>query len=193
VRHFKKTLRSTIYILTIIAASLLLGFRVFTNPVYITGHLKRNPKDTSAYVEGIAVIVKGDNKILAHTFVDRQGNFEITFTPAKEKSFDFFVFGVAVDTVLIGSVKTFDSDTPEMTFYIPALRKKNFVGQMLCPKCNKADKVYKIVYGDGMPIKMEISESSDTTYSSIVNGRFYAGTCLVGIPKYFCDRDKIKF
>jgi len=193
VRHFKQTLRLTIYISTILAATLLLGFKLLTNPVHLAGHLKKNPKDTSAYVEGIAVIVKGDNKILAHTFADRQGNFELIFTPNKEKSFDFFCFGVGVDTMLFSSVRTFDSDTPDITFYIPALRKKNALGQMLCPKCNKADKIYKIIYGDGMPIKREISESGDTTYSSIVNGRFYAGTCLVGIPKYFCDRDKIKF
>lgn len=193
VRHFKQTLRLTIYILTICFATLLLGFNFLTNPVHITGHLKRNPNDTSAYVEGIAVIVKGDNKILAHTFADRKGNFKVTFTPNKEKSFDFFCFGVGIDTMLFGSVRTFDSNTPDLTFYIPALRKKNFLGQVLCPKCNKADRVYKIVYGDGMPIKMEISSIGDTTYSSIVNGHFYAGTCLVGIPKYFCDRDKIKF
>jgi len=172
--------------------TLLLGFSLLTNPVTITGHLKRNPKDASAYVEGITVIVKGDSKILAHTFTDRQGNFEITFVPDKEKSFDFFVFGVAVDTMLIGSVKSFDSNTPELTFYIPALRKKNFLGQMLCPKCNRADKVLKIEYGM-LPIRMEISDYGDTTYSNIENGRFNAGTCVAGIAKYFCDRDKVKF
>ncbi|MDQ6758191.1 MAG: hypothetical protein M3004_14810 [Bacteroidota bacterium] len=165
-----------------------------TNPVHITGHLKRNLKDTSAYVEGIAIIVKGDNKILATTFADRQGNFEITFTPNKEKSFDFFVFGVAVDTLLIGSVRTFESDTPEMTFYIPALRKKNFLGQMLCPKCNKADKVYKIRYGDGLPMATRhVSENGDITYSPIVNGHYNAGTCIVGVATFYCDRDKVTF
>ena len=66
--------------------------------------------------------------------------------------------------MLIGSVKTFDSDTPGMTFYIPALRKKNLLGQMLCPKCSKADKVYKIRYGDGLPVATRhISKSGDTT------------------------------
>lgn len=188
------TLRLTIYISTIFFAIFLLSFRLLINPVYITGHLKRNPKDTSAYVEGIFVIVKGDNKVLAQTFADRQGNFEITFTPAKEKSFDFFVFGVAVDTMLIGSVKTFESDTPEMTFYIPALRKKNILGQILCPKCNKADKVYKIRYGDGLPLTTRhISENGDTTYSPIVNGHYNAGTCIVDVATYYCGRDKVKF
>ena len=114
VRHLKQILRLTIYIFIITAATLLSGFRLLTNTVTITGHLKRNPKDSSAYVEGIAVIVKGENKVFANTFADTQGNFEITFTPGKEKSFDFFVFGVAIDTMLVGSVNSFNSDTPEM-------------------------------------------------------------------------------
>lgn len=193
-RHFKQTLRLTTYISTILFVTLLLGFNLLTNPVHITGHLKRNPKDTSAYVEGIAVIVKGDNKILTHTVADKNGNFEVTFTPNKEKYFDFFVFGLAVDTMLIGSVKTFVSDTPELTFYIPALRKKNVLGQMLCPKCNKADKVYKIRYGDRLPMATQIvSETGDTTYSPIVNGNYNAGTCIVGVAAFYCDRDKVRF
>ena len=34
-----KTLRLTIYISTILLATLLLGFELLTNPVHITGHL----------------------------------------------------------------------------------------------------------------------------------------------------------
>jgi hypothetical protein len=187
-------LRLIIYISTILLATLALGFRLWTNPVHITGHLKRNSKHSSAYVEGIAVIVKGDNKVLAHAFADTQGNFEVTFTPEKENSFDFFVFGVAVDTMLIASVKSFDNDTPEITFYIPALRKKNFFGQILCPKCSKADKVYKIRYGDGLPLATrQISGNGDTTYSRIANGNYNAGSCIVGVATYYCDRDSVRF
>ena len=192
-RHFKQTLRLTIYISTILVSTLFLGFRLLNNSVHITGHLKLNPKDTTAYVGGINIIVKGDDIVLAKTFADKQGNFKLTITPNKEKSFDFFCYGVGVDQMLIGSVMTFENDTPDLTFYIPAIRKKNFLGQMLCPKCHRADKVYKIIYGDGMPVEREISESGDTIYSTIVNGHYYAGTCLVGIPKYFCDRDKVQF
>ena len=65
---------------------------------------------------------------------------------------------------------------------------------MLCPKCRKADKVYKIRYGDGLPLSTRhISESGDTTYSPIVNGHYNAGTCLVGVATYYCHRDRIKF
>jgi hypothetical protein len=165
-----------------------------TNAVQITGHLKRNPKDTSAYVEGISVIVKGGNKILAQTFTDRQGNFELNFTPDKEKSFEFYCYGLAVDTLLIASVRTFESDTTDLTFYIPGITKKNFFGQTLCLKCKKADNVYKIRYGDALPVvSIRVSENGDTTFSRIVNGHYNAGSCIGGVATYYCDRDKVEF
>ena len=189
-RHFMSPF---IAINIILFSTLFFGFRPLTNPVYITGHIRLNPKDTSAYVQGLFVCVKGDGKILAKTFADSKGDFNLTFTPGKEKLFDFFCQGIAIDTLLLSSVTTFESDTPDMTFYIPAPTKKNTLGQTLCPKCKKADKVFKIAYGDGMPLKMDISKTGDTTYSNIVNGRYYVGTCLTGIAKYYCDRDKVKF
>ena len=194
VRHFKQKLRLTIYISTIFLSTLLLGFKLLTNPVHITGHLRKNPKDTSAYVGGITVIVKGDNKLIAKTFTDRHGNFELTFTPKNEKSFDFYCYGLAVDTLLIASVQTFESDTPDLTFYIPGIKKKNSLGQTLCPKCKKADKVYKIRYGDALPlVTRQVSENGDITYSRIVNGHYNAGFCIVGVATYYCDRDKVEF
>ena len=193
-RHFKQTVRFIIYISTILLATLLLGFKFLINPLHITGHLKRNPKDTSAYVGGISVIVKGGNKILAQTFTDKQGNFELKFTPDKAKSFDFYCYGLAVDTLLIASVQTFESDTPDLTFYIPGITKKNFLAQTLCPKCKKGDKVYKIRYGDALAVlARQISENGDTTFSRIVNGHYNAGSCIGGVATYYCDRDKVQF
>ena len=193
-RHFTRKLRLTTYISTILVLTLLLAFRLSTNPITITGHLKTNLKDTSAYLEGISIIVKGNNKILAQTFTDRQGNFELTFTPDKEKSFDFYCYGLAVDTLLIASIRTFESDTPDLTFYIPGVTKKNFLGQTLCPKCKKGDKVYKIRYGDALPVvTRQISENGDTTFSRIVNGHYNAGSCIGGVATYYCDRDKVEF
>ena len=192
VRHFKQTLRLTIYILTIFFATLLLGFRLFTSPVTITGHLKKNPKDTSTYNENIVVFVKGDNKILAKTLTDLKGNFSMTFTPKNEKSFDFYCTGLAVDTLLLSSVTTFESDTPEMTFYISGQHKKTALGKTICPKCKRTDQVYKIQYS-GMPVMTRhISKTGDTTYSPIYKDT-YQESCIVGPAKYYCDRDKAKF
>lgn len=64
------------------------------------------------------MFVKADNKVLAKTLTDDKGDFTITFTPKKEKSFDFYCTGLGIDTLLLSSVTTFENDTSEMTFYI---------------------------------------------------------------------------
>ncbi len=191
-RHFIQPLRLKIYISTIFLATLLFGFRFLINPVHITGHIRKNPKDTSAYIDKLLVFVKGDNKILAKTFTDDKGNFEMTFTPEKEKSFDFYCNGLGIDTLLLASVTTFESDTPEITFYIPGPHKRNTLGKVICPKCKRTDKVYKIEYGDAPVMTRHISKSGDTTYSPIYKGT-YQESCIVGPAKYYCDRDKVKF
>ncbi|MCC6289302.1 MAG: hypothetical protein IT249_15590 [Chitinophagaceae bacterium] len=175
--------------------TLLLGFRHLTLPVTITGHLKKNPADTFAYTNGIIVFVKGGNKVLAKAVTDNKGDFIITFTPKKEKSFDFYCTGLGIDTILISSVTVFESDTPEMTFYIPGIRKKTTLGKTICPKCKRADKVYKIVYSDGIPDHFDDDKTANKQNSNpkIIDGEYYAGTCIVGIAKYYCDRDKVEF
>ena len=110
----------------------------------------------------------------------------------KEKSFDFFCYGVGVDTMLIASVTTFESDTPEMTFFIPTIPKTNTLGKIFCPKCKRTDKVYKIRYGDNPTYVRHINASGNTTYSPLYKGT-YQEDCTERPAKYYCDRDKIKF
>ncbi|NCT74225.1 MAG: hypothetical protein GXC78_06840 [Chitinophagaceae bacterium] len=178
--------------MTFFAVALLFGFRQFTLPVTITGHLKKNPKDTSAYIQNIVMFVKGDNKLLAKSKTDHKGDFTITFTPMNEKSFDFYCTGIGIDTLLLSSVITFESDTPEMIFYIPRKHKKNSFGKTICPKCKRTELVYKIEYGDAPVMTRHISKNGDTTYSPIYKGT-YRESCIVGPAKYYCDRDKVKF
>ena len=181
-------------LLSIITATIFIffSFKSKTFPVDITGHIKKNPNDTSAYVDHLLVFVKGNKKILAKTFTDDKGNFKITFTPNNEKSFDFFCTGIGVDTLLLASITTFESDTPELTFYIPGQPKRNAFGKVICPKCKKSDKVYEIEYGDNPITVRHINAFGDTTYSPLYKGKYYED-CLERPARYYCDRDKIKF
>jgi hypothetical protein len=181
------------FILPLVIVLFFTGFKPRTNPVYINGHLKKNPQDNPGSLEKLHVFVKGDDKVLAKTTADEKGNFELTFTPGKEKSFDFFCSGLTTDTLLIGSVQAFKSDTPDMVFYIPASRKKNASGHIICLKCCKADKVYKIAYGDGIPDRFDDDKTIPNANPDIINGEYQARTCIVGAAKYYCDRDKVKF
>ena len=186
-------MRSTIYISTIFIATLLLGFKLLINPVTITGHLKKNPKDISIFVDRVMVFVKADNKILAKVLTDEKGDFEISFTPEKkEKSFNFYCTGLGIDTLLIASIITFDSDTPEITFYIPGQLKRNALGKVICPICKRTDKVYKVKYGDASVMTRRIGKTGDTTYSHIYKGT-YQESCIVRVAKFYCERDKTKF
>ena len=74
-----------------------------TNPIHITGHLKKNPTDTHSKIDKVSVFVVGGNKVLAQTISDEKGNFSLTFTPNQEKSFDFFCKIIGEDTILIAS------------------------------------------------------------------------------------------
>jgi len=94
-------------------------WHAFTLPVCIDGHLKKNPKNPAIKVAGLKVFVKGNGKVLASTTTDAKGNFYLTFTPDKEKSFDFYCARVGVDTFFLKSVTYFESDAPDMTFVIP--------------------------------------------------------------------------
>jgi phage FluMu protein Com len=180
------------FIVFILGATFFFGFKPWTNEVYIKGHIRKNPKDASGYIEYIIVFVKGDNKVLAKAVTDDKGDFNLTFTPNKEKSFDFYCNSVGIDTMLIASVTTFESDTPEMTFYIPLKYKTNSLGKVICPKCKRTDKIYKIRYGDNPTYVRRINTSGDTTYSPLYKGT-YQEDCTERPAKYYCDRDKIKF
>ena len=166
---------------------LLFGFRLSTNPVYITGHIKKNPKDTLDYVAHLNVFVKEGNKVLAKTQTDAEGNFELAFTPKKEKSSDFYCFGVSIDTLLIASVTTFDSDTPEMTFFIPNIYLTNKLGKIICPKCKKSDRVHQLFYSK------EICIVGDTTHYTVIKGKTKPGHNYLEVAKFHCDRDKVNF
>jgi hypothetical protein len=176
----------------ILSGMILFSYKPKTFPVDITGHLRKNPNDTSANIKRVIIIAKGDNKILAKTKTSLKGNFHITFTPTTEKSFDFFCTAIGIDTVLIASMKGFDSDVMEMTFYLPIKYKKNSLGKIICPKCNQTDKVYEVEYGEPTFVS-HINKKGDTTNSRIYNGKYHAGTCVGAIAKYYCDRNKIKF
>jgi hypothetical protein len=185
-------MRTFKFISIIFIATFFSSFKSRTNQVVINGHLRKNPSDTFAPISHLIVFVKGDNKVLAKTTTDEKGDFSLSFTPGKEISFDFFCNGVGVDTMLIACVTKFESDTPDMTFYIPGNYKTNDKGKVICSKCKRANKVYKISYGDG-PISMRhINGNGDTSYSPLYKGT-YQEDCMERPAKYYCDRDKIKF
>jgi hypothetical protein len=133
----------------IILVCVFIGLTAFkplmpTFPLYITGHIRNATANSHSKLNGLVVLVKGDGKLLAKSVADTKGNFNMTFTPERQKRFNFYCTRPGCDTLLIGSFTAFDTDSEEMTFYVPLIEKKYTSGMVLCPDTKKADKVRKV-------------------------------------------------
>jgi hypothetical protein len=180
-------------LLTLTVFLLTTSFKPLTNELHISGKVFSDDQKLNEQFVGLHLFVIADDKLVAQTFTDTGGHYELSFTPGSEKSFDFFINSIGIDSTFIKSFTTFESDVMTWDIKFPnSYRKK--LGQVICPKCNKTDKVYQIIYGDRQLSQMVIV-NGDTTYSNIVNKKYYAGTCISSLlsPHYFCGRDKIKF
>ena len=180
------------YILTIFVVLLILSFKDFSNPIFINGHLKPKNTELKKDISGLKIFVKADGKIIAESYTNKNGDFNLTFTPEKEKSFDFFCSGIAIGTILLKSVNNFESDNIEMNLDFTANYLKNKKGEIICLKCKKSDKVYKIVYSAMPIISRKKNSKGDTIYSKIYKKTYQEG-CLVEPTKYYCGRDDVKF
>lgn len=176
--------RPSFLILLLILFIVGTSFSCLNLPMVLTGHLKKNPSAASAYTNGVTIFVKAGNTKLAETVTDSKGNFTISFTPAGEESFDFFCTAADIDTLLIASYDRFESNTPEITFYIPGIHKKNLFGKVVCPKCKKTNQVYDIVYTG-----KQVSGSTETSD----NKQPKEEASSKKLAKFYCERDKIEF
>ena len=89
-----------------------------TFPENLTGHLKNSPSGNINLYHDL-IFVKGGNKILAKSFTDKHGNFELMFYPDKIKSFNFYCKTNDGKVFFLKTIKQFDSDNDEITFVIP--------------------------------------------------------------------------
>jgi hypothetical protein len=152
---------------TIVLLSLVgTGWHIFSIEIGLTGHVKSSVD--KRLVKSLTVFVQGDNKFLNKSVTDNKGNFILDFSDNNEKAFDFYCYKKGSDTILLASIKAFESDEPEITFYIP--KRINSEEKVVCPTCKRNDKVYKLIY-------------------SKPNQKQFTPTRT----KYYCARNKMKF
>lgn len=93
---------------------------LFSVTLYVTGHLKNYPSNKKTFDVSVRqIIVKADEKIIAKSKTDKKGNFEIDFNVdlLDKRTFNFYVIDKA-DTLFLKSYKEFESDTPDLTFFV---------------------------------------------------------------------------
>ena len=163
------------------------------NQVHISGKFYSDDKKVSDQFVGLQFFVRTDDKIIYQSFVLLDNTYEMTFNHESKKTYDFFVYGIGIDETYIKSFNSFKESEIKLDIKFPNTYKIKS-GNIICPKCNKANKVYPIIYGTPKSL-ITITTKGDTIRSNIVDRKYYAGTCVSSLlsPNYYCDRDRIKF
>jgi len=112
----------------------LSGFHDHSITVYLTGRLERSfPTDTLMSISHIPIFVAEKGKALAKDVSNEKGVFHLQWNDDNKKPYKPFYFYAILktDTFLLATVKTFESDTPDLTFTLPT-----YVQVMLQTKVN---------------------------------------------------------
>lgn len=142
---------------------------------------------------GLYIEFRIDSLVIARNIIQQDGTFKISTTADKE--FDIYYCGIGVGDTYLQTFKPTSKDTVSITFKIPKNYKKKY-GKAVCPKCNKKDQTIPIRYGWGSAIVIQhINSKGDTANTPYYKKNYYDGGCVTSYidPKYFCERDKIKF
>ena len=151
-------------------------------------------EDNQVWTNGIdELTLKVKGRVIEKILTDKDGVGTIKKdTIKKYKEIDIFLTSVGVEELYL---KTIDNSTIDRwEINIPRYYKMK-LGRAVCPKCNKTDKVYKAIYGEGQILTLKINDKGDTTYSNISGRNYYMGTCVTNDlnPLWHCERDKIEF
>src|ERR1017187_4923586 len=157
-----KTFSKIFFILVgMMGGMIVTAFISISHQVHISGSFYSDDKNVSDQFIGLQYYVKADNKIIAQTELDKNGHYDLTFIYDNMKDYDFFITGIGIDETFIESVIAFNGDKFNEDIKFPRIYNKKH-GKIICPKCNKTDKVYPIIYGT--PISLQIiSANGDTT------------------------------
>ena len=151
-------------------------------------------EDNQVWNNGVdELTVKKNGRVVEKLLTDKNGLGAIKKdTIKKYKEIDIFLTSIGVEELYLQTINNSTIDRWEIN--IPRYYKMK-LGKAVCPKCNKTDKVYKAIYGDGQILTLEINHKGDTIYSNISGRNYYMGTCVSNDlnPLWHCERDKIEF
>lgn len=161
----------------------------------ITGKLYSSNNPQYYSIENIFVILRSNNIAFDTVRTNEKGEFWATVPDGRTTNIDILYSGIGFGIVYLQNIKKLSADTTNLQIDLAAKYKKNFFGTAVCPKCRKADEVYKIRYGDAPVYTVRTNDNGDTSYSPIHNGVYEAGTCIsvAQSAQWYCKRDKIQF
>ncbi len=186
--------------ITFIIISLLIFITTtsfLTVEVKVSGKVYSDNIEFNKEIVGIELFVKYEDNIIAKTFIDKMGNYEVTMNVGLsnqlKNTYDFYFTSIGSDTCFIKAFLQFNGEEMTWNIKLPNTYTKN-KGRIVCPKCGTTNKVFPIVYGWEQRTQQKVA-NGDTSYTNIVQDKYYAGTCIHSriSPNWYCDKDKIKF
>jgi hypothetical protein len=151
-------------------------------------------EDNQVWTNGIdEVTVKKKTRVIQKLFTSKIGLIEIRRDSIRKYGeLDLYMTSTGMQELYLLSINS--KAREELKIHLP--RHYQFRGKFaLCPKCNKADKVLRAIYGEGQMLLRKISNRGDTIYTNKIGKDYYMGTCMVHElnPQWYCDRDNIAF
>jgi|GEM_PF-4273317 len=163
---------------------LLLSFQ--TSNRVIRGKLIANhPNYGIGY--GQVLIYNQQHCLIGQSRTDEQGNFSCSI---KKKYKDVYI-----SYKVIGIPELFLSRCPagDSIFIIslPVPINRDSLGKAICPMCLRSDVTKRILPGEGIQIVRSNISKAPNSADSV----FYSGICTWNEqdPKYYCERDEIRF
>jgi hypothetical protein len=103
---------------TYLIGIILSGFINYSYTVELTGRLKTKPGNNHNNTSHVAIFVKGNNQVLGKAMSNSKGVFHLSWNDNNAKAFYFYCI-IDSDTMLLAKISKFNSDTPDLTFFLP--------------------------------------------------------------------------
>jgi hypothetical protein len=126
-------MRSVFVISLLLSVILTSSFNHTSITVYLTGRLKRYyPEDTLMSIKHLPVFVTERGKVLDKDVSNEKGVFHLSWNDKNQKPYKPYLFYVIIkrDTFLLATVKTFESDTPDLTLTLPTSLAVSLQGKL---------------------------------------------------------------
>jgi hypothetical protein len=165
------------------------GFILPGGPPLLRVSLRMNPRAGHGAIPAhLQMLAKRNGRILSRTSGDSAFQFALPVPPQRD-SLDLFCAAPGMDTLFLFTGVPADSP---LSLLFPCEPDTTAAGDILCPKCQREDQVYPMVYGEPIVIKRHFDTAGKVSYERLPEKEEPADT-VVRAARFYCRRDKINF
>ena len=151
-------------------------------------HIVHSTNDGS-YVDQITM--KNNKKVLDKILTDKNGFATISSSMVSDSvEYDLYLTSIGVRENYVTTINAKTNRLLEIQ--LPKKYKMRF-GKAICPKCNRINKVVKVVYCEAPIVVLKVAKG-DTIFSPIYRHKYYMPDVTSNLdPKWYCEKDDLLF